>query len=107
VRRLDDREDLPPNLRDRLDDQIEVAPGIKKRLGDCVSLDEAVGWLEAANEAAMNHREITELSQRADAAGIVISDGLHERIVALKRGDGPALIAVRDELRVLIAESGL
>jgi hypothetical protein len=105
VSKLDDMADPPPELGARLNEQVEVAPGAKKRLGDC-TIEDATGWIEATNEAAMNHREITQLLARCTAEGIPLPDALHERIVSLTARDGPELVAIRNELRVLIAGSG-
>lgn len=100
---LGDIAGLPPEVSARLDDIVEVAPGVQKRYGDC-TIDEVAGHIEACNEAVMNHREIAELLGTVLAEGIAVPAALRARLSALgEDGSGPRLIAVRDELRKLIA----
>jgi hypothetical protein len=101
VSTLDEMPDLPPTLREKLDEQVEVAPGVVKRFGDCTH-DEVAGFLEASQEAMLNHGEIAELLERANAQGTAVPGELRERLDAADRG--PKIIAVRNELRKLVAE---
>ena len=101
---LDDLADeCPPEVRARLNEYVEVAPGVMQRFGDC-TLDDVAGHVEASHEAAMNHGEIGDLLQRAIAEGVAVPADLQERLRA--GGHGPRLVALRNELRSLIASGG-
>ncbi|MEA2201891.1 MAG: hypothetical protein QOI89_2487 [Solirubrobacteraceae bacterium] len=100
---LGDMSGLPPDVAAALDEQVEVAPGIKKRLGDCTHSDVA-GMFEASVEGTMNHREISDLLTRCLTESGSVPAELRQRIDAANTG--PEVIAVRNELRTLIAEAG-
>jgi hypothetical protein len=98
---LDDLADeCPLEVRAQLNEYVEVAPGVMRRFGDCTQ-DDVAGSVEASHEAAMNHREIVDLLQRALSEKIVVPADLQERLRA--GGHGPRLVALRNELRSLIA----
>jgi hypothetical protein len=94
--------ECPPELRARLDDVVEVAPGVTKRLGAC-TMDDAAGYLEASHEAVLNHQETEKLLRAALEQGIEVPSVLLARLAAAD--DGPELIAVRNELRAVIAQA--
>ena len=97
---LGDMRELPPGLVTVLDDLVEVAPGVKKRWRDCTR-DDVLGSIDAGHEAVMDYQEIARLLERAVAENITISAEVFDRQPT--DPDAPRRIALRNELRDLIA----